>query len=97
MCDTTCLRRPESARGRRLLGQDTRWEARGCPGLLDGPSLGQIGAQNEGERGALRHVADAHDVHQSEPGGRSHVATVYACPAGTSTAWSTSPDGPNAQ
>jgi hypothetical protein len=50
----------------------------GCPGLLDGPSLGQIGAQNEGERGALRHVAGAHDVHQSEPGGRSHAATVYA-------------------
>jgi hypothetical protein len=53
-----------------------------------------------GRRGALRHVAGAHDVQPVGARGRSHAATVHAItslPGCTSPCWSTSPDGPNAQ
>ena len=57
-------------------------------------------ADRRAERGRTRragHVAGAHDV--QPVGARRTLARRhgYACPAGTSTAWSTSPDGPNAQ
>lgn len=62
--------------------------------------LGQIGAQNEGDAARCGTSPAPTTSSQSEPGGRSHAATVHAItslPGCTSPCWSTSPDGPNAQ